>query len=49
MRKATTTEEARKQIDTRFKPVVRNGQVCLLELDENGEPLNYNDVVKKEK
>lgn len=48
MRKSYNTEEIRKQIDARIKPVVRGGKVCLLNVDENGELLNHNEVTSKE-
>ena len=44
--KATRTDTIRKQIDAGFKVVVRGGKVCLLNVDEKGKLLNYNEVVK---
>ena len=48
MRKATTTEEIRKRMDAQFRPAVRGGEPFIQEFDEDGKPLNYNKVVRRE-
>ena len=38
----------KKEPKEHFRVVVRGGQICILDLDENGEPLYYNEVQKRE-
>lgn len=48
MRKSRNIEEIRRQIDAQFNPVMRGGEVFIQEIDEDGKPINYNKVTKRE-